>query len=73
MILTVFDMVVKTLDDINADGLINDELGCACGLDDLMPYGECLGGDCYAARKGPLPLGYKEGLDEWFNPIEFDQ
>jgi len=66
----VYDMVMKYLKDIGADGLYNSDLECSCGLDNLMPSGGCLVHDCSAARKAPVPDNYKQDYHEWYEVIK---
>jgi hypothetical protein len=62
---TVKEIVVAALKEMGADGLSN-EIGCGCGLDDLMPcYDACAG--CVPALLSDPPEG--EAVDEWYAPM----
>lgn len=82
--LTVKQLIVMALDSLGADGLVNYDAGCACGLEGLDPY-ECLDPDkCEAARRVAPPEWAEEdeagrdwyeqlGHDEWFRRNDLDR
>lgn len=43
-------LVVRYLESVQADGLVNLELGCGCGLDMLAPF-DCALAPCFPARR----------------------
>jgi len=51
----VYAMVREWLVQHGYDGLCNED--CGCGVDDLMPSGECFMVDCVAAHKRPCKNG----------------
>lgn len=48
--MTVREIVRKHLQENGYDGLVNGEVECGCGLDDLEPCGQ-VSGECKAAYR----------------------
>lgn len=48
---TAREILIKGLQAMGADGLVNGEIECGCGIDDLAPCCACLDGltECRAA------------------------
>ena len=71
--MNIEEMVRKQLIEIGADGLVNPDEECSCGLEALMPCG----GDftrldlvnCKAARRAPVPEEFRGECDTWFIPL----
>ena len=49
---TVIEIIKKNLIEEGFDGLYNEDLECACLVDDIEPCGE-IKGDCTAGYKHP--------------------
>ena len=56
----VHDIVKKYLKENGYDGLLHEDRGCACSLNDLAPCGE-MEQTCMPGYKGPCQCG--EGCD----------
>lgn len=64
---SAIDILREALREMGAEGLCNGS--CACALDDLA---WCLGpcNSCVPAKRGPVPVEYKDEYSEWFVPME---
>lgn len=67
--MSVREMLIAKLDELNADGLVNPFGGCGCGKGDLAPC-EHLSLECKAARCVPVPDGEDPNADIWYEAIE---
>lgn len=74
MIPTVRQLLVMALDSLGADGLVNPDAECGCGLEDLNPC-EWLNLDkCEAARRvDPPEWALEEGYTDWYVPLEAER
>jgi len=59
--MTLTEIITAAIREAGGDGLVNEDLGCGCGLDDFMP---CSGPDfdeCQIAKS--RVLGPDEGIE----------
>jgi hypothetical protein len=55
-------LLIKALTEMGADGLVNTDMECGCGLDDFEPCDECVLRECEPAK-----LNKEDG---YFYPME---
>ncbi len=76
----LYRLVYRELERLGADGLVNEDAGCGCGLDDLVP-GECCPDlkECIPARKrvcrfceraGDCSFRIEYDVEECFVPLD---
>ena len=73
---TALEIIKNHLTEIGADGLCTPDVGCGCGLHDLAPCGNWIGG-CVPARAVTSGIGPDGGAwtddEPWFEPMEENQ
>lgn len=78
--ITLRQIVTEAIKQAGADGLVNLDGECGCGIDDLWPCGHP-NENCELARKVPVPTEYTQirrtapqyeddTEQEWFVPLE---